>query len=113
MLSEEDDVDIHALKRQGMTISEIACRTDHDRKPSGHTWPGNGPRDIVNAPNRTCSKCSSLMWPRGSPQTGTFGRWRCSTSCDRLRFAGSYQTLTRQVRDRSVGGHEKVPTGGQ
>ncbi len=32
MLSEEDDVDIHALKRQGMTISEIARRTDHDRK---------------------------------------------------------------------------------
>ena len=32
MLSEEDDVDIHALKRQGMTISEIARRTNHDRK---------------------------------------------------------------------------------
>lgn len=26
MLSEEDAVDIHALKRQGMTISEIARR---------------------------------------------------------------------------------------
>jgi len=32
MISEEDDVDIHALKRQGMTISEIARRTNHDRK---------------------------------------------------------------------------------
>ena len=28
MLSEEDDVDIHALKRQGMTISEIARRPE-------------------------------------------------------------------------------------
>ena len=27
MLSEEDGVDIHALHRQGMTISEIARRT--------------------------------------------------------------------------------------
>lgn len=30
MISEWDDVDIHALKRQGMTISESARRTDHD-----------------------------------------------------------------------------------
>ena len=45
MLSEEDDVDIHALKRQGMTISEIARRTGHDRKTiraylSGQRSPG-------------------------------------------------------------------------
>lgn len=32
MLSERSSVDIHALKRQGMTISEIARRTHHDRK---------------------------------------------------------------------------------
>lgn len=32
MLSERSSVDIHALHRQGMTISEIARRTDHDRK---------------------------------------------------------------------------------
>ena len=32
MLSEVDYVDIHDLKRQGMTISEIARRTDHDGK---------------------------------------------------------------------------------
>ena len=32
MLSERSSVDIHALKRQGFTISEIARRTNHDRK---------------------------------------------------------------------------------
>lgn len=32
MLSARSSVDIHALKRQGMTISEIARRTNHDRK---------------------------------------------------------------------------------
>jgi len=32
MLSERSSVDIHALHRQGMTISEIARRTHHDRK---------------------------------------------------------------------------------
>lgn len=32
MLPEEDGVDIHAFRRQGMTISEIVRRTGHDRK---------------------------------------------------------------------------------
>lgn len=32
MLSERSSVDIHALHRQGITISEIARRTSHDRK---------------------------------------------------------------------------------
>lgn len=32
MLTEEDDVDISALRRRGFTISEIARRTHHDRK---------------------------------------------------------------------------------
>ncbi|WP_082571308.1 MULTISPECIES: hypothetical protein [Agromyces] len=45
MLSEEADVDIHALKRQAMTISEIARRTIHDRRTiraylSGQRTPG-------------------------------------------------------------------------
>lgn len=32
MLSERSSVDIHALHRQGITISEITRCTDHDRK---------------------------------------------------------------------------------
>ena len=35
MLSERSSVDIHALKRQGMTISEIARRTCRRRSNSG------------------------------------------------------------------------------
>lgn len=38
MFSEDDDVDIHALKRQGMTISRIARRTNHDRKTIRPIW---------------------------------------------------------------------------
>ena len=49
MLSERSSVDIHALKRQGMTISEIARRTHHDRKTiraylSGERIPGKRER---------------------------------------------------------------------
>ncbi|MFT4216222.1 MAG: hypothetical protein QM619_03430 [Micropruina sp.] len=48
-------MDIHALRRQGMTISEIARRTDHDRKTiraylSGQRTPG-----CVSVPPRTRS----------------------------------------------------------
>ena len=57
MISEEDDVDIHALDRQGMTISEIARRTSHDRKTvraylSGQRKPGVG-RDAGIGDNLT------------------------------------------------------------
>lgn len=43
MLSEEDDVDIHVLKRQGMTISEIVRRTGHDRETIRTYLSGNAP----------------------------------------------------------------------
>ena len=51
MLSERSSVDIHALKRQGMTISEIARRTNHDRKTiraylNGERQPGMRERTI-------------------------------------------------------------------
>lgn len=51
MLSEDDDVDIHAIKRQGMTISEIARCTAHDRNGSSPTWPGSTLRGYVNEQN--------------------------------------------------------------
>ncbi|WOQ15458.1 hypothetical protein [Raineyella sp. W15-4] len=49
VLSERSSVDINALKRQGMTISEIARRTHHDRKKiraylNGERTPGQRER---------------------------------------------------------------------
>ena len=54
MLSERSSVDIHALKRQGMTISEIARRTNHDRKTiraylNGERQPGMRERTIPDS----------------------------------------------------------------
>ena len=47
-------MDIHALKRQGMTISEIARRTNHDRKTiraylNGERQPGMRERTIPDS----------------------------------------------------------------
>ena len=87
MLSERSSVDIHALKRQGMTISEIARRTHHDRKTiraclKGERTPGQRERGaqestvlsrsirncVTRTPSSCCSACSTTTQrqPSGS-----------------------------------------------
>ncbi|TAM66989.1 MAG: IS21 family transposase [Microbacteriaceae bacterium] len=102
MLSEEDDVDIHALKRQGMTISEIARHTNHDRKTiraylSGQRTPGERKRVEPDAFVAFVAYVTARL-------TEDPHLW-AATLLDELRplgFTGSYQTLTRQVRDRGL-----------
>ena len=102
MLSEEDDVDIHALKRQGMTISEIARRTDHERKIiraylGGDRIPGVRQRAEPDLFEAFVSYVSARL-------TEDPHLWAV-TLFDELKplgFTGSYPTLTRQVRDRKL-----------
>jgi len=102
MLSEEDDVDIHALKRQGMTISEIARRTDHDRKTiraylAGQRAPGVRKRAHPDPFDAFVDYVTARL-------TEDPHLW-AATLLDELRplgFTGSYPTLTRQVRDRGL-----------
>lgn len=102
MLSEEDDVDIHALKRQGMTISEIARRTDHDRKTiraylAGDRVPGVRQRVEPDLFEKFVDYVTARLIE--DPHL-----W-AATLLDELRplgFTGSYPTLTRQIRDRGL-----------
>src|SRR5665811_2355291 len=102
MLSEEDDVDIHALKRQGMTVSEIARRTDHDRKTiraylAGQRTPGVRERAEPDLFDAFVDYVTARL--AEDPHL-----WAV-TLLDELvplGFTGSYQTLTRQIRDRSL-----------
>ncbi len=102
MLSEEDDVDIHALKRQGMTISEIARRTDHDRKTiraylSGQRTPGVRKRTVPDSFDVFVDYTAARLIE--DPHL-----W-AMTLLDELRplgYEGSYPTLTRQIRDRGL-----------
>ncbi|APZ33051.1 transcriptional regulator [Microbacterium aurum] len=102
MLSEEDDVDIHALRRQGMTISEIARRTDHDRKTiraylSGQRTPGVRKRTVPDAFDVFVAYVTARLIE--DPHLWVI------TLLDELRqlgYAGSYQSLTRQIRDRGL-----------
>ncbi|MEA9985974.1 hypothetical protein [Subtercola sp. RTI3] len=88
-------MDIHALKRPGMTISEIARRTDHDRKTiraylSGQRSPGirkradPDPFDVFVVYVTARLAEDPHLW--------------AATLLDELHplgFTGSYQTLTR------------------
>ncbi|MEB0203840.1 IS21 family transposase, partial [Cryobacterium sp. 5I3] len=100
--SEEDDVDIHALKRQGMTISEIARRTDHDRKTiraylAGQRTPGVRQRAAPDPFDAFIDYVTARL--------GEDPHLWAATLRDELvplGFSGSYQTLTRQIRDRNL-----------
>ena len=102
MLSERSSVDIHALKRQGMTISEIARRTHHDRKTiraylNGERVPG------VRQPAGTDGFAMFVDYV--SARLGEDPHLWAATLLDELRplgFTGSYPTLTRQIRDRGL-----------
>ncbi|MET3768619.1 transposase [Marisediminicola sp. UYEF4] len=95
-------MDIHALKRQGMTISEIARRTDHDRKTiraylAGERTPGVRQRAAPDPFDAFIDYVTARL--KEDPHL-----W-AATLLDELvplGFEGSYQTLTRQIRDRSL-----------
>jgi transposase len=102
MLSERSSVDIHALHRQGMTISEITRRTHHDRKTiraylNGERAPGvrqpAGPDVFEPFVDYVTARLTEdpHLW--------------AATLWDELRplgFEGSYPTLTRQIRARGL-----------
>ena len=102
MLSERSSVDIHALHRQGFTISEIARRTHHDRKTiraylNGERAPGvrqpTGPDVFESFVDYVTARLTEdpHLW--------------AATLLDELRplgFEGSYPTLTRQIRARGL-----------
>ena len=102
MLTWEDDVDIHALHRQGWTISAIARHTGRDRKtvraylsglrsPGARAKPAGDPFEafvdyvtvrLVEDPHLWALTLLDELGPLG--------------------FAGSYPTLTRQIRTRRL-----------
>ena len=102
MLSERSSVDIHALHRQGTTISEIARRTGHDRKTirsylRGDREPGVRRRAVPDAFEPFTDYVTARLVE--DPHL-----WAV-TLLDELRplgFEGSYQSLTRHIRGRSL-----------
>ncbi|WP_372492502.1 helix-turn-helix domain-containing protein [Microbacterium kunmingense] len=88
MLSERSSVDIHALKRQGMTISEIARRTGHDRKTIRAYLNGDASPVFAVSASRTRLLRSSTTFGNASMTTRTSGSQRCWMSCVRWGSRG-------------------------
>jgi len=102
MLSERSSVDIHALHRQGMTISEIARRTHHDRKTiraylAGERQPGIRQRGESDAFDPFVDYVTARL-------TEDPHLWAVTLLDELVGFGyeGSYPTLTRQIRARGL-----------
>ncbi|WP_422117680.1 IS21/IS408/IS1162 family transposase [Brachybacterium sp. UNK5269] len=102
MLSKRSSVDVHALHRQEFTISEIARRTGHGRKTirsylRGDREPGKRKSTVPDPFDPFTEYVAARLIE--DPHL-----WAV-TLLDELRplgFEGSYQTLTRQIRERSL-----------
>ena len=102
MLTQEDDVDAHALHRRGWTISAIARHLGHDRKTI---------RAYLNG-----ERTAGVRTPAGEDRFAPFVEYCqarlvedphlwAETLLDELRplgFVQSYSTLTRQIRLRGL-----------
>jgi len=102
MLSDDNYVDIHALKRPGMTITEIDRRTDNDRKAIRSYL---ARERLPGVPQRADPDSFEMfVTPVTARLTEHRHLWG-TTILEELRplgFTSSYPTLTRQVRDRKL-----------
>src|SRR5665811_129927 len=96
MLTREDDIDVHALRRQGWTISAIARHLGRDRKTIRAYLAGR--EAGVRAP-RSLLDLFEVFAPYCAQRLGDDPHLWASTLFDELvelGYEGSYPTMTRQ-----------------
>jgi transposase len=111
MLTQEEDVEIHALKKQGWTISEIARHTGRDRKTiraylSGVRQPGVR----AAAEDDPFDRIEAYVRQRLSDDHGVWA----TTLFDEVQGLGydrSYPTFTRKLRQRGLRPHCEACSG--
>ena len=96
MLTEEDDVEIHALARRGWTVSAIARHTGRDRKTVRKYL---AEPEVVRVPAASCLEpFRPYLVARFEDDAHVFA----SVLFDELRDLGfdrSYPTLVREIRE--------------
>ncbi|CAN5165378.1 hypothetical protein BH11ACT1_BH11ACT1_25810 [soil metagenome] len=102
MLTREDDIDVHALRRQGWTITAIACRLGRDRKTIRTYLAGDR---VAGVRARTTEGPFEAFAPSCAQRLADDQHLWVSALLDELRdlgHSGSYPTMTRQIRTRSL-----------
>lgn len=103
MLTREDDIDVHALRRQGWTISAIARHLGRDRKTIRNYL--NGEREAgVRAPRVLLDRFEAFA-PYCAQRLADDPHLWAMTLFDELGdlgYQGSYPTMTRQLRVRAL-----------
>ena len=102
MLTREDDIDVHALHRQGWTISAIARHLGRDRKTIKAYLAGR--QAGVRAP-RSLPDLFEVFAPYCAQRLADDPHLWASTLFDELGdlgYGGSYPTMTRQLRVREL-----------
>lgn len=111
MLTQEEDVEIHALRRQGWTISEIARHTGRDRKTIRAYLDGvrrPGVRSVVEADpfdHVEAYVAQRLVDDHGVWATTLFDEVQA------LGYDRSYPTFTRKLRQRNLRPHCEACSG--
>jgi transposase len=102
MLTREDDIDVHALRRQGWTISAIARHLGRDRKTIRGYLAG---ARVAGVRVRTRTDPFEVFAPYCAQRLSDDPHVWASTLYDELTdrgYVGSYPTMTRQLRTRAL-----------
>jgi transposase len=102
MLTREDDIDVHALRRQGWTITAIARHLGRDRKTIRTYLAGDR---VAGVRARTTEGPFEAFAPYCAQRLADDPHLWVSALFDELRdlgYSGSYPTMTRQIRTRSL-----------
>jgi transposase len=101
MLTQEDDIDVHALHRQGWTISAIARHLGRNRRTIRAHLAGREAgvraRSSDDAFDSFTAYCAQRLADDPHLRASTL-----SDELTELGFTGSYPTMTRAVRDRAL-----------
>jgi len=102
MLTWEDDVEVHALRKRGWTISAIARHTGFDRKTVRKYLDGDGQPGVRARPGPDpFDPFVDYVSARLTEDPHLWARTLLD-ELEELGFGLSYQSLTRNIRQRSL-----------
>ena len=111
MLTQEEDVEIHALKKRGWTISEIARHTGRDRKTVRTYLDGvRQPGVRVKTEEDPFDRIEPYVTQRLVDDHGVWGT-TLFDEVQRLGYDRSYPTFTRKLRQRQLRPHCEACSG--